>query len=545
MIQVYADGALIYDSTLEDYELIELTATVSTEAGGTAEIVMPPSHPAYDAFVSYRTIVEIYRAGELVFRGRALYPTDDFYNRRTITCEGERCFLRDAVMQPYLYQVDPRVIFSDVIAKYNEQVDEYKRFKVGEITARDPNDYQYIKCEDATLVTDVIDKLLEYVGGFITFTTDSNGERCINWLASLDNVSNQTLEFGENLLDFSRSDANTDIATVIFPYGAKDENTGKRVDISAVNNGKLYIQDNEAVALRGRIAKSVCWDDVTLASNLLKKAKAYLETSKLIISSIEVTAVDLSAQDINIDTFRVGDNVPVLSKPHGVDETFLLRERQYNFLNPSQDKIVLGKEHITLTGFAASSERSIVQQVQQQSGQSVTNQYNIYSGGGGSGSGVGDGVYYTPRVSSDGVISWTNNGGLANPTPVNIKGAAGKDGATGPQGSKGDKGDTGATGPQGEQGPQGAAATIKVGTVTTLPPGSKATVTNSGTQNAAVFDFGIPQGASEDGSGGGSSVMYSFEVDSNGDLIMYYEDGGTPPSLAISDDGDLILTFEG
>lgn len=40
-------------------------------------------------------------------------------------------------------------------------------------------------------------------------------------------------------------------------------------------------------------------------------------------------------------------------------------------------------------------------------------------------------VVYTPSVSDDGVISWTNNGGLENPEPVNIKGADGKDGKDG------------------------------------------------------------------------------------------------------------------
>lgn len=40
----------------------------------------------------------------------------------------------------------------------------------------------------------------------------------------------------------------------------------------------------------------------------------------------------------------------------------------------------------------------------------------------------------------------------------------------------------------------GEAATIEIGTVTTLPAGSDATVVNSGTENAAVLDFGLPQG---------------------------------------------------
>lgn len=46
----------------------------------------------------------------------------------------------------------------------------------------------------------------------------------------------------------------------------------------------------------------------------------------------------------------------------------------------------------------------------------------------------------------------------------------------------------------GTPGAQGDAATIAVGTTTTLSPGSSATVANVGTSSAAVFNFGIPAG---------------------------------------------------
>ena len=49
-------------------------------------------------------------------------------------------------------------------------------------------------------------------------------------------------------------------------------------------------------------------------------------------------------------------------------------------------------------------------------------------------------------------------------------------------------------GPQGDAGMAGAAATITVGTTTTGAPGSMASVTNSGTTSAAVFNFTVPQG---------------------------------------------------
>ena len=431
MVQVYVDGTLIYDPNLKGSELLGLTATVSADKAGTAEIVMLADHPAYNSFISYRSVIEIYRHGELVFRGRALFPADDFYNIRTITCEGERCFLRDAVMPPYLYQTSPAAIFTDVIGKYNAQVDEFKQFKVGLVSAHslDSNNYQYIECETASLVSDVIDKLIEYVGGYITFTTDTDGKRVINWLSTLDTESGQAIEFGENLLDYSRSDANDSLATVIYPYGAADETTNVRVNIEAVNDGIPYVKDDEAVALRGWIAAPVFWDDVTQANNLKRKAEQYLKTSRMVITSLELSAVDLSAMDKSIDALRVGENIRVLSEPHGMNDTFLLHERQYDFLDPTRDRIILGKSLTTLTGSAAATEKTTTT-LRQTANQTVTNTYNIYTSeggesGGGSGTGENGATFY-PNVDDDGTLSWSNDKGLANPDPVNIKGDDGE-----------------------------------------------------------------------------------------------------------------------
>jgi hypothetical protein len=79
-------------------------------------------------------------------------------------------------------------------------------------------------------------------------------------------------------------------------------------------------------------------------------------------------------------------------------------------------------------------------------------------------------------------------------------GAQGVPGPGGPQGAQGIQGIQGVQGPVGEQGPvgdtgaTGAAATATAGTTTTGAPGSSASVVNSGTTEAAVFDFTIPRG---------------------------------------------------
>lgn len=58
----------------------------------------------------------------------------------------------------------------------------------------------------------------------------------------------------------------------------------------------------------------------------------------------------------------------------------------------------------------------------------------------------------------------------------------------------GSGGGAGVEGPQGEKGEPGENATISIGTVDTLAPGSQATVTNVGTTTNAILNFGLPAG---------------------------------------------------
>ena len=73
----------------------------------------------------------------------------------------------------------------------------------------------------------------------------------------------------------------------------------------------------------------------------------------------------------------------------------------------------------------------------------------------GSGGGTGLGGTFTPSVSEDGIISWTNDSMLTNPGPINIKGPKGDTGATGPAGTPGEKGAPGVKGDPGTNGKDG------------------------------------------------------------------------------------------
>lgn len=96
-----------------------------------------------------------------------------------------------------------------------------------------------------------------------------------------------------------------------------------------------------------------------------------------------------------------------------------------------------------------------------------------------------------------------NDGILGAVDLETIKGEPGEPGTKGDKGDpgdpgpKGDKGDPGDPGPKGDDGDSPPPPVFSVGTVSTLPEGSEATVNISGSNNY-VLDFGVPAGPKGD-----------------------------------------------
>lgn len=108
------------------------------------------------------------------------------------------------------------------------------------------------------------------------------------------------------------------------------------------------------------------------------------------------------------------------------------------------------------------------------------------------------GTVSTLSTGSDATVTIT--GTDAEPV-LNFGIPTGPKGDTGSTGSQGPKGDTGSQGPQGEK---GDTPEFSIGTVSTLPTGSSATVTITGTDAEPVLNFGIPVGPKGDTGSTGS-----------------------------------------
>ena len=141
--------------------------------------------------------------------------------------------------------------------------------------------------------------------------------------------------------------------------GAKDEETGERVQITSVNGGKNYIVDENAAAEIGRIWKTEIWEDVTVPGNLLTKAQARLHDLALGVTSMELTIVDESDTGADIGDIHAGMYVECKSPPHGINGRYLCVGRTRDYLNPSGNTITIGASGVKLTGLSTKQNDTI------------------------------------------------------------------------------------------------------------------------------------------------------------------------------------------
>lgn len=347
MYKVYCDGLLLYHSKLENLQIFSPSLELELNKTGSFDFSIYPSHQRYSLIKKLRSIITVYQDDYLLFRGRVLDDEIGFYNAKAVTCEGELAFLLDSIQRPYDFTGGVTEFLTMLITNHNAQVDEEKRFALGNVTVTDPNDYIVRSDIDYVSTWEVINKkLLEMLGGFI-FVRHDNGQNIIDYLAESTLLSPQKITFGKNLLDLKRIRKGGDIATVVIPIGAKLKNeegqdTDKRLTIESVNGGVDFVQDADAIAQFGTIVKTVIFDDVTDAENLKTKGQAHLAGLVKQLETIELTAADLATVDKDITSFHLGAQVRVESNPHGIDQNFLVTKLSLKLLEPGANKLTLG-----------------------------------------------------------------------------------------------------------------------------------------------------------------------------------------------------------
>lgn len=318
---------------------------------GQAEFSVYPTHPYYQYVKKLTTDIVFYKDGVEKFAGRVLYDDEDSKGVKKVFVEGELAYFCDSIQRPTVYHnISVKNYLKTVIDNHNSQVEERKQFTLGRVSVTDPNDSLYRYANWETTRETLKDKLVDRLGGHLVIRKE-DGIRYLDYLNDDEfyTKNSQEIRFGKNLLDYSKNMDASDLVTCVIPLGAKLEESSiegleERLTIKEVNGGVDYVSDDSAVAAYGRIYKTVTWDDVKVASNLMKKGREYLKSVQFENMVLELKAIDLNLTDDDIQEFEVGDLIRCVSPPHGLDSKLPLSSLKVYISNFAKNTITLGTE---------------------------------------------------------------------------------------------------------------------------------------------------------------------------------------------------------
>jgi len=350
MYKMKADGVVFYDPSSDDMALHVLSPKVKYELNkaGSLRFKMLPGNVAYNSLHKMKTIITLEQDGEEIFRGRVVETTTNTYNQKDVYCVGELSYLRDSLVRPYKFEGKAIDLFRQLVEKHNEQVDKFKQFEVGNITAITDEDETETDSEAyADTLAEIRQMLVNPFGGYLVIRWEGN-VRYLDYIKEYDDECGQAIEFGVNLVDIENKLDASEVFSVLVPLGGYNSEHQDPITIESVNDGKDYLEDKEAIAQYGRIVKTYKWEDITDPQEIMDKGLEQFEKMKA-KRTLTVKAVDLHIIDASVDSIRLGKKVKLVSSPHGLNEPDICSVVDLDIEKPENTEYTFGEPQKSLT----------------------------------------------------------------------------------------------------------------------------------------------------------------------------------------------------
>lgn len=344
MYEIRIDEKLFFRSGLPGYGILEGNLKRRINKAGCLTVKIPFKHRLYDLPKKMQSIVTVSKNKKTIFRGRVLDDEIGLYRSKELICEGQLAFLNDSTVRPYTYTGTIKPYLEMLIEQHNNQVDSARQFAVGTVTVEgslkiESKDYPKTWQE-------VEDRLLDEYEGYL-FVRELNGIYYIDYLAGVTAENDQEIAFGENLIDLSILQKGRDIFTVLIPLSKQSEGY---LTIASVNDGKDYLENEEAIKSYGRIERKVEYNNITDPEELMALGETDLKTAASIMETITATAADLAMAGYSFQSFEFGTYEWVKSAPHGIYKRMLITSMDTDLLNWEKNKLTIGQSISTYTG---------------------------------------------------------------------------------------------------------------------------------------------------------------------------------------------------
>lgn len=338
------------------------------------DFTIPASNPCYtDELNDRKDVVTILNTltNEIEFEGTLLTHSGSMSSggqlEKTAVCEGFLGYLCDSI-QPYHHYENYTIVefLRAVLERHNAIVSEEKRIYLGSCDFSGDNTNSKTTAYRSTL-EEIRINLTERVGGEIRIRR-VDGRLVLDFLTQYGTKSSTRIELAKNMKSLDVKTDSTNIITRLIPLGCQLNNgeTAERLDISSVNDGKMYIDDDAAIEKYGIIVGTAEFDNITLPENLLKAGREYLKNNNRIRKAYEAQVLDLSIIDTNHENIRCGNTYRFVNEFMGLDEELRIMKRTVDIYKPYSPMVEIGDKAERITDISVRTAQLIEYELPQQ-----------------------------------------------------------------------------------------------------------------------------------------------------------------------------------
>lgn len=340
------------------------------------EFSIPLDHTMYQKMVQFKSIIEVVnlRDNEIEFVGRVLTMANEMSTNgfvQKVVCEDFLSYLHDSAQWfQKLPNKGAEDYFKIIFDSANVQIEEFKRITPRNITVQSRSDrpFRYIGYDSSW--DTVRERIVNNIGGYLTLR-EFNTRLYVDWTENIGVTKESPIKLGQNIKSASREVDFDGLATIIVPIGAdlQSQNQGQeedqspdvtraQLDIRSVNDGKMYLADEELIREFGVIRKSVIWTEIDNPSILLDRGKQYLRNQKIALAKWTISAVERYLIDSRYSKFRIGNKHKIINAPLSGIETLQILEKKIDILNPQTVDLTIGSQSQSLSAYQLQTQEA-------------------------------------------------------------------------------------------------------------------------------------------------------------------------------------------
>lgn len=334
-------------------QLIDPVVTKVVNAADTFEFTITRSHPHFDDCVPSAFNIIVSRkydfrgtqTSEVFFDGRIVETSEDMYGQKRVRCTGLYDLLKNAIIYPGKWIGSMNEMIQAALSAYNGQArieDQLGLLNyLSDKTLTVPVEMEY------TSVYDAFKKFTDQVGGYFC-----QRSAALEYYAYGNTKEEATHDasLGINLIERTVENDSTAMVTRVFPLGAKTgTQTGgvdTRLTIFSVAGRDYIDRPQGTINQYGVKAKTVIFDEITDASELMAAGQAYLSQNGTLSVTENVSAIDMSyLEPGNNKPWNLCDIVRIIV-PEQAMSALVVTKITVNINAPQNDRVTIGKTTI-------------------------------------------------------------------------------------------------------------------------------------------------------------------------------------------------------